>query len=475
MVILCIPLSYVSFAPSESHALNGSNVSVNAGHQLGPSTVSEYLAANENIVIYQDPALVKAFKELGIRYLRVNGPFDSVIPVNKLRGGKLALDFKGYEQHLESLRTILRAKPLIILGYMAKAISSQPGKSNYWTYPTANWDDWYHVVSQLVRHNVRNNFAGLYYEVWNEPETGCPSCDWQGSYQDYIRLYIAAAKAVKAADPSAKVGGPAASHWTNPWMGHSNQVHTGPFIKDFLSSIKHYNESNPDSAAPLDFISWHHYWTDYLSDGTKAVDRYIAEVGFPGNPRYLVTEWNSEWGQAAHPWPRKASFVAANIIQQIRAPKVWPFWFTFGLQHDRELSTDYNSGLIAHDNIHCKRPTYAAFQMMNAMTTGNFVGTSSPHELAIMATRDDQAFKVTAVVANYNPTNKSAKVSFTGLPFTTSSIKQKIQWIDKTRSMGCGGLEAGTVDHLSVKNKSISFGLNFPAYSIAQITLTSKR
>ena len=448
-------------------------IEIDAGNQLDPSRVSKYMTTNDPVVNVNDPILSRAFLDAGLKHVRVYADFDFLIPVSKLKK-TFRLDFRRYDAHIDGITNKLRAVPLIMLRSIPRVVSSRADlpDDTYATYPPINWADWETVVRLLVRHNVQKGLRGLYYAVWNEPEL---NGDWQGTYNEYITLYIRTARAVKGEDPSAKVGGPSANSWTIPWMGRSSRSHTGPFIKDFLSSIKEYNINNPGSAVPVDFISWHHYSPDYLSVGYKEVNRYVSQVGFPRAPEYLVTEWNSEYGNTAHPWNLKASFAVTNIIQQIATPQVWPFWFTFRIPKSQDLPTDYNSGLIANDDVNCKRPTYAAFQMMNAMTTGNFVSTSPSPELAVIATRDDQASKVATVVANYNPTNKSAKVSFTGLPFTTSSIKQKIQWIDNTRSMGCGGLEAGTVDHLSVKNKSISFGLNFPAYSIAQITLTSKR
>lgn len=49
-----------------------------------------------------------------------------------------------------------------------------------------------------------------FFEVWNEPDLKTPFFD--GTQEDYFRLYEITAKAVKAVDDKLKVGGPATSN-----------------------------------------------------------------------------------------------------------------------------------------------------------------------------------------------------------------------------------------------------------------------
>ena len=81
-----------------------------------------------------------------------------------------------------------------------------------------------------------------FFEVWNEPDLKTPFFD--GTQEEYFRLYEITVKAVKAVDDKLKVGGPATSN--SKW------------VAAFLDYCKAHN-------APVDFITTHQYAGDPIS------------------------------------------------------------------------------------------------------------------------------------------------------------------------------------------------------------------
>jgi xylan 1,4-beta-xylosidase len=119
-----------------------------------------------------------------------------------------------------------------------------------WAYPPKDYARWAALVNSWVAHAVARYGAEKvkhwYWEVWNEPNSGY----WQGSRQQYFKLYDYTAAAVKSACPGAHVGGPAV---------------TGPGGKGAASFLKAFlrhcdtgiNYATGTRGAPLDFISFH--------------------------------------------------------------------------------------------------------------------------------------------------------------------------------------------------------------------------
>jgi xylan 1,4-beta-xylosidase len=119
-----------------------------------------------------------------------------------------------------------------------------------YVHPPADCDRWAAICVGLVRH-YNEGWAGgahhgiRYWEIWNEPENR-PAM-WSGTDDDYLRLYTAAARALKARFPDLKIGGPS--------LGASGELLHGrfeptPFLVRFLEYCR-------DQKLPLDFFSWH--------------------------------------------------------------------------------------------------------------------------------------------------------------------------------------------------------------------------
>jgi xylan 1,4-beta-xylosidase len=154
-------------------------------------------------------------------------------------------------------------KPLVEIGFMPKALSIHPepyrhdfprdkvnGIYTGWAYPPNNYKKWSDLVFQFV-HHLRERYSDAevktwLWEVWNEPDIGY----WQGTPEEYFKLYDFSVDAVLRALPGARIGGP---DTTGP--GNSKSA---DFLRAFLDHCAHQkNYANGKIGSHLDFISFH--------------------------------------------------------------------------------------------------------------------------------------------------------------------------------------------------------------------------
>jgi xylan 1,4-beta-xylosidase len=166
------------------------------------------------------------------------------------------------------------AKPFVEIGFMPQALSSKPepyhptwipGAANRdysigWSYPPKDYGKWGELVYQWVRHSVekygRDQVESWYWEVWNEPDISY----WQGTPEEYDKLYDYAAVAVKRALPAARIGGPGT---TGPSVPKA-----AAFLRQFLEHCDHgSNSATGGAGAPLDFITYHAKGRPSVVDG----------------------------------------------------------------------------------------------------------------------------------------------------------------------------------------------------------------
>jgi xylan 1,4-beta-xylosidase len=222
-------------------------------------------------------ALKKAHAEAGFQYLRCHGILDNDVAPFKSAG---VYDWTNLDAIYDSV-VAAGMRPEVELSFMPPALASASSSLTLWyngvqpsNKPPSNWTTWGNFITALVQHiesrygaaEVRNNW---YFEIWNEP-------DWMYSgLTDYLTLYDNTVKAIGAADPLIKVGGPAQS---------------GPSSLGSIATLVSHCKS---SGSKLDFVSWHRYANDggysgtlansnSISDFAKAVVDQIKTSGFNG-------------------------------------------------------------------------------------------------------------------------------------------------------------------------------------------------
>jgi xylan 1,4-beta-xylosidase len=154
-------------------------------------------------------------------------------------------------------------KPLVELGFMPQALSThpEPYRHNFpkdnvstiytgWAYPPKDYQKWseliFHVVSHLRERYSDAALKSWLWEVWNEPDIGY----WQGTPQEYFKLYDFTVDAVLKAYPAARIGGPDTTGAGSPKAAE--------FLRLFLEHCAHErNFADGKTGTRLDFISFH--------------------------------------------------------------------------------------------------------------------------------------------------------------------------------------------------------------------------
>jgi xylan 1,4-beta-xylosidase len=146
-------------------------------------------------------------------------------------------------------------RPLVEIGFMPKALSVKPepyksedpvkmrGFGPY--YPPKDYDRWAALIEEWARHS-NNRYPGVekawMWELWNEPNISY----WQGSFEEYCKLFDYTEHALHKAMPNAVLGGP----------------HTAGtrdlFLRKFLEHcLRGKNAATGQQGTRLDYIGFH--------------------------------------------------------------------------------------------------------------------------------------------------------------------------------------------------------------------------
>jgi xylan 1,4-beta-xylosidase len=229
--------------------------------------------------------LSRYYKALAVRNVRLHDvpwTYDNAQDINYVfphwdasADDPKSYDFVQTDYYLNSIAP-LNINMIFRLGYSAEY--KTPIHHNH---PPESYQKFADISAHIVWHYDQawangEKLGVKYWEVWNEPDN--PGF-WSGTPEDYDRLYEITAEAVKAVDPSLKVGGPALA------------ARLG-FLDQFLK----YCHSHK---VPLDFVSWHIYTQDpnEVSKRAEIIHEMMKRYGFD-HAESILDEWNygpSNW------------------------------------------------------------------------------------------------------------------------------------------------------------------------------------
>lgn len=235
-------------------------------------------------------------------------------------------DFRLTDEYIEAVRKT-GAEPIYRLGESIEHTSVKR-----YVHPPADMEKWAAVCVGIIRHYNEGWAKGFhhnirYWEIWNEPENR-PTM-WDGSDDDYLRLYRTAVLAIKKQFPALKVGGPG--------LGASGGFVKGEFVPtDFTVAFLAVCRKDQ---VPLNFFSWHCYTADpnELTARSRAIRRLLDSKGFTETESHL-NEWNFLPGNTWKPITKSgtpiarqhfyeemagapgAAFIVASLLQLQDAP-----------------------------------------------------------------------------------------------------------------------------------------------------------
>jgi hypothetical protein len=152
------------------------------------------------------------------------------------------------------------------------------------------WDEWEALIESTVRYlTVTLGYENVWFQLWEEPDG---PCFWTDTEANYLQLYERTARAVKRANPNARIGGPGSE---NP--AGVIEPSTRPLTQALI-------EHAAATGAPLDFVSYHYF-------------------GFTPHRAQLVAEEVGGWLDAARFDEAQILISSYNPLESARSP-YWP-------------------------------------------------------------------------------------------------------------------------------------------------------
>jgi xylan 1,4-beta-xylosidase len=291
-----------------------------------------------------------------------------------------------------------------------------------YTHPPKDYAKWAKICINIIRHYNEGWANGFHYnikywEIWNEPGEKVPGM-WAGTQQQYIELYEVAAKAIKAHDPSLKVGGPATC-----MIDH-------PIVRPFLAYCR-------DRKVPLDFFTWHCYQESPRTFPQHAAmaRKLLEEYGFK-NAESHITEWHwvdYDWkifgpcNTIGAPNP-KAYALMRDTFTRMRGAKgaACAASVLMLLQDSRlEMANHYAADInpwSMFDEYGIPGKLYYAFVAFNQlMTTPNRVAceydAAKQPEITMCAGVSEDGKTASILISNYGLAQSSLAINLQNLPF----------------------------------------------------------
>jgi len=316
-------------------------------------------------------------REIGFDYLRFHGLFhEDMFVYHEEKDGTPCYNWQYVDALFDFLLSI-GIRPFVELGFMPPDMASGSGTVFWWrgnATPPKDYDKWATLCGELARHCL--NRYGLsevgqwYFEVWNEPDLR--DGFWYGTQEEYFKLYACTARALKAIDPTLRIGGPAtsASHAVAP-----------PWVADLIAFCAR-------EGLPLDFVSTHPYPNNWPMDGygncrmtyrdehstlddLRMARKIVDASPFPGAEIHL-TEWNSSPSprDLVHDTAFMAPFIIKNNLECLGLVDSLGFWTFSDVFEEGGAGNGIFHGGFGLINLQgLKKPAYYGYWFLSRLGT----------------------------------------------------------------------------------------------------------
>jgi len=289
-------------------------------------------------------------------------------------------------------------RPFVEISFMPKALAKTVQYHAFWykpiPSPPADYAKWDALITAFAKHLAErygeDEVAQWYFEVWNEPNIDF----WIGrpAQETYFELYDHTARALKAADPKIRVGGPATAQaaWVGDLIAHAAQ-----------------------NDVPLDFVSTHVYGNDATMDVfhdnrpiaphqmvCAAVDKVHDEIVHSARPQVplIWSEYNATYmnEQPITDSIYMGPWLADTISKCDGKTLMMSYWsFSDVFEEQGVVKTPFYGGygIVAEDGI--PKPAYDVFMLLHELGDERL---PAPTNQALVTRRKDG----TIVIAAWN-------------------------------------------------------------------------
>lgn len=303
-------------------------------------------------------------------------------------------------------------KPFVELSFMPRNLMTQDEgrvKEGAFFYkpfivPPADEKAWTEYIQAFVRFLIHRygeeEIRTWFFEVWNEPDL--PGAFWNGSRDEYFRLYEITALAIKEIDPQIPVGGPSTSNskWVRSFIGYCEArkipvdfISTHQYAGDPLGGVEDQGDplSEDEKAVGFDIKAMFSAMGERLKNaqGTSVLDGYRSIMGdqseteeLPNN-RFLLnsavvreqagslplyyTEWNENAGFTSYTNDTRkvAAYdvkTALDVADNVDGSSIWCFSDIFEELHPFPEEFHGGFGMLTQNGI--PKPVYHAMKML---------------------------------------------------------------------------------------------------------------
>jgi len=153
-------------------------------------------------------------------------------------------------------------QPYYEYGYMPPLL--QPDDGDFRS-PPRDYDAWQRLCYDIAKHYADKGWPAAAHEIWNEPDLGDPNNKvfYNGTWDEYIKMYEYGVNGIRAANPDATVGGLSLA-----FVQYFDQ-------NDIRKFLNHVDAKD----LPLDFLSYHNYSTTRYLNETKTMNAILSSYG----------------------------------------------------------------------------------------------------------------------------------------------------------------------------------------------------
>jgi xylan 1,4-beta-xylosidase len=252
-------------------------------------------------------------------------------------------------------------------------------------------DAWSDFVTDGLRHHVRRfglaEMRTWYFECWNEPNL---SGFFDGSREDFFRLWAATWRAVKGVDPAFRFGGPstARGEWIGEFLDWTRQNAVPP---DYIITHVYNNDSDAAPLSPFDGPASHRVKDSphFASGVVRGVRAELDQRGWQGE-----VHWN-EWGRSWFPHDPKresgleAAFIVKTMSEVSQDADQFAFWCLSDIYDQIGFQSSEFQGHYGLLSLHgLRKPAWFAHVLLNGLGTERLKVAGTDPLLGAIATRD---------------------------------------------------------------------------------------
>lgn len=298
------------------------------------------------------------------------------------------------------------------------------------TYPPKDFNKWARVCEHIISHYTEGWANGFYmdieyWEIWNEPDCSNPDGSnpcWQGTYDEFLDMFVIVFRHLKTRFPQLKIGGPA---FCTSWRDDYNKKLFDRLEKENLI---------------LDFYSFHGYRNEPYGYGEDITHAYelLKKYGCEDKTELILNEWNYLRGWTGDDYTytmeqmrklKGASFVLGTMCTGQKSP------LSMLMYYDARMCAF--CGLFEAYMLTRKKPYYSLY-MFNKLykLETEYLTESDSRDLYCLAAKKEN--KAAILMTNFSDRNeldsKNVKIDITG--FTgDGGVKAEYYLLDEKKDL----------------------------------------